>query len=472
MTWLDGLRAKVDEASARHGAMFSWLRDDREQRGRAMDRELERLGTQMVAREAVAVPELHAQVMAAFNSGQIEDLTPRQQRYAAKQFLHVTPAQMQALLQSHPGCWRVFVVECFKRWDLLADAPERAGFARVLCLAPRSVELLHQTGHVQDLVDRDAPTAIARQVQGADLAEARSELRRRGFDASWSFTAIALARWMSLRVARDKVFATAWEAVRHDRELEAMLVPGLVGGHGSWFSAEPRPARVRGSVTASAIFVSTLIRDFYTKGADGVLWSDFTERLLESEFRDPRMPPESHGWTKLRAFDEQAYQAFLGSLISDDLEIFFRHAMTDKRRQTFWLRYLRSIQRTVCILDRSAYQRISTQLSGSEKKMAAALSRARRFSTRGHATSAQAFCLYFASVVIVEFSERGNAAYVYDRRAFEASFEASVYKNLLAGPNDLKSQNRMKQRILHTAGWESDLPDELARLGIVPDDRR
>jgi hypothetical protein len=469
VAWLDGLRAKVDEANARHGSMFSRLREDREKLGRHLDRELEKLGKQIAAREAVAVPELHAQVMAAFKTGQLEELTPRQQRYAAKQFRHVTPPQMQSLLQAHPPCWRVFATECFKRWDELADAPERAAFARLLCLAPRSVEFLHQSGRVQDLVEREAPTTIARQVSSADLGEARTELRRRGFDASWSFSAIALAMWARLRVEHDRAFGRTWEAVRRDRELEAMLLPGLVGRNSSWFSEESRPARIKGSVVASSIFVSTLIRAAYTKGVEGVFWSEFTERLLESEFRDPRMPPESHGWVKLRTFDEPAYQAFLGLLISDDLEIFFAHAMTDKRRRDFWLRYLKSIQRTVCILDRSAYQRIDTQLRGGDKKMAAALSRARRFSTKGNATSPQAFCLYFASVVIVEFSEKGNAAYVYDRRVFEAKFEASVYKNALGGPADLKSQDRMKQRILHMSGWESDLPDVLAKLGIVPD---
>ena len=470
--WLDGLRAKVDDASARHVSMFARLRDDRVKLGAQLDRELDKLGKHIAAREIGQIPELHEPVMAAFRQGQIGSLTARQQRYAAKQFTHLTPPQMQALLQTHPSCWRVFATECFKRWDLLAETGERAAFSRLLCHAPASVEFLHQSGRIQDLVQREAPTALARSVTGSDLGEVRTELRRRGFDSSWSFSAITLAMWAQLRVQSDRAFDMAWDSIRGDLEVEAMLLPSLVGKNGSWFSAEPRPARIKGSLVASSIFVATLIRAAHTKSVAAAFWSEFAEKLLDSEFRDPRMPPESLGWAKVRAFDAEAYQRFLARLISDDLEIFFAHAMTDKRRQDFWLRYLTSIQRTVCILDRSAYERIGAQLSGGDKKIAAALARARRFKTKGNATSTQAFCLYFPSVVIVEFSKNGHAACVYDRHEFDANFAERVDKSALNKPADLREPLRMRQRIVHTVHWESDLPDELAKLGIFPDAKR
>jgi hypothetical protein len=188
------------------------------------------------------------------------------------------------------------------------------------------------------------------------------------------------------------------------------------------------------------------------------------------------MPPESRGWSKVKTFDEPAYLKFLELLISDDLEIFFAHAMTDVRRKNFWLMYLKSIQRTVCILDRGAYARLTKHLAGADKKMAAALSRARQFTTKGGPSSAQAFCLYFKSIVIVEFSETGNAMYVYDRGVFEQSFQPDIYKNKnknknkCNGHSSLKVQRLARERIIHThANWEAETRGALSRMSIVPD---
>jgi hypothetical protein len=468
--WLEKLQVLVADANTRSDSMFAGLRGERQRLVTRIDQVLDKLGTAIVARESKVDTELHQRVLDAFRRGQLHSLSPREQRYGARQFGHVSPSQMQSLLQTHAGCWPTFARECFRRWDVLEEVSDRAGYARVLCLAPPSVSFLHQTRRPQDLVTREAPTAIARLIPGSDLVQARHALEQRGFDSGWAFSAVALAMWLRLRVEQDHVFGATWGALQRDLVSEAMLLPCMPDRKRSWFVQQPRPARIRGGTVANAVAVSTLIRAAYAKGVDPAHWSDFTEKLLVSEFGDPRMPPESRGWSKVKTFDEPAYLKFLELLISDDLEIFFAHAMTDVRRKNFWLTYLKSIQRTVCILDRGAYARLTKHLAGADKKMAAALSRARQFTTKGGPSSAQAFCLYFKSIVIVEFSETGNAMYVYDRGVFEENFQADIYKNKCSGHSSLKVQRLARERIVHThANWEAETRGALSRMSIVPD---
>jgi EH signature protein len=469
-SWIDALRGQVAGASARSDSMFAKLHDERRQLGAQMDKLLDRLGNAAVAREAKVDSHLHERVLDAIRTGRSQTLSPREQRYGAKLFEHVSPDQMKALLHAQPSCWQRFATECFRRWEVLDETPDRTGYARLLCLAPSSVSFLHQAGRPQDLVTRDAPATVAKLVPGNDLVQARLALYQRGFDPSWSFTATVLAMSLRLRASQRGLFGTTWESLKRDLVSETMLLPRMPDRKQSWFAEQPRPARIRGSTVASAIVVATLIRAAYASEVDPVHRSEFTEKLLSSEFKDPRVPPESTGWAKTRTYDAPAYLRFLESLISDDLEIFFAHAMTDVRRENFWLRYLSSIRRTVCILDRSAYARLRATLAGADKKMAAALSRAKQFTTRGGASSAQAFCLYFDSVVIVEFSETGNAMYIYDRRVFEEQFQADIYSNRCSGHAGLKVQRIAKERLVHThANWEAETRAALNRMGISPD---
>ena len=275
--------------------------------------------------------------------------------------------------------------------------------------------------------------------------------------------------WARLKVDRGHSFGAAWDAVMRDLVSETMLMPPLRGQNRSWFVQVPRPARVRGGVVAHAVFLSAMLRAAYATGVDPGQWNVFAENLLQSEFGDPRIPPESEGWTTLKRFDEPSYAKFLELLISEDLTVFFEHAMSDKRRKAFWLRYLKSVRRTACILDRSTHARLTARLAGADKKMSAAMSRARQFTTNGGSASAQAFCLYFDNVVIVEFSEKGNAAHIYDRAVFEKHFQRELDQNQCANHTHLKKPRLARDRIIHhDTRWEADTRDELAKMGIFP----
>lgn len=468
-TWLAGLHQQAAEANARTVSVFAKLQDSRRQVAARLDRVVERIGRAADARERPPDVDRHGRVFDAFRLRQFGALSVRDQRYASRQFDHVSAADMQALLTAYPTNWRTFAAECFLRWEAFARVADRPGYIRLLCLAPPSVSYLHLTGRPQDLLMDAGPTLVAQRVEAGDLCQARLLLQQRGFDSTWAFTAVALAMWARLQVDRGHTFGALWEAVTRDLVVESMVMPSLQGQNGSWFSQVSRPARVRGGLVARSIFVSALLRAAYATGVEPAQWNAFTEKLLQSEFADPRVPPESMGWSKLKTFDETSYLHFLGLLISEDLTVFFEHAMSDPRRKAFWLLYLRSVRRTVCILDRSTHGRLEKLLAGADKKMSAAISRARRFTTSGGAASAQAFCLYFDHVVIVEFSEKGNAAHIYDRAVFEKHFQREIDDNRCTNHAHLKNTRLARERIIHTrTRWESKTHEELARMGIYP----
>lgn len=467
--WISSLQHQVAAATARTLSTFAKLHDARRQISAELDRVMERIDRAADARERAMDGELHSRVLDSLRRKQFGSLSAREQRYASRQFEHVPAANMQSFLTAHPSNWPMFVAECFRRWESFTAITDRGGYTRLLCLAPTSISYLHATGRPQDILADTGATVVAQTIRSTDLSEARLALHQKGYDSNWEFSAIALALCARIRIDHGLTFATAWDAVTRDPVVEAMLMPHLRGHKRSWFSQAARPARVRGGVVASAVFVSAMLRAAYATGVATAQWNMFTENLLASEFGDPRIPPESQGWSRLKNFDEPSYRKFLELLISEDLTVFFEHAMSERRRKEFWLRYLKSVRRTACILDRSTHARLTARLAGADKKMSAAMSRARKFISNGGSASAQAFCLYFDSVVIVEFSENGNAAHIYDRAVFDKHFQREIDSNQCANHTQLKKPKLMLERIIHThTNWEHDTQRVLARMGVYP----
>ncbi len=467
--WIEGLRQQVANANARTISTFTNVELRRQKVAAQLDRVIAKLDRNAVSRERDSDPHLHARVVAALRQRNVDALTAREQRYAAKQFAVATVAEMQHFLAARPARWRAFAAECFRQWDAFNRVAERSAYTRLLCIAPASVGFLHQTLQPQVLAAPGGPMELAKSLRAVDLTQALRELQQRGFEPSWAFSAIAVANWMYLRVQQPHGFEHAWHAVATNRTLEAMLLPPLADRTTSWFGSEPRSARVRNSLEANATFVAALIRGANGHGAEAGAWNAFTANLLRSTFGDPRMPPESHGWVTLKQRDELVYRSFLEFLITEDLNVFFDHAMTDPRRKEFWLGYLKSVRRTVCILNPGVHRQLKAQLTGADAKLSAAISRARTFRSTG--AGAQAFCLYFDSIVVVEFSSQGNAAYVYERAVFEKNFEGSIYQDRVLNHLALKSKNMAQGRILHMGeSWEVTAADLLTGYSIVPDE--
>lgn len=471
-SWIAQLHEKVSRVGAQTTGTFATLADHRHKITIALERTLKTLGERAEQSAQRLDAPTQERVLQALRQQSYDRLSIRERRYAASLFTHVPATTMRPFLEAYPRNWRVLAAECLRCWGDFGRHQDRSAYVRLLCLAPPEVGFLHQGLRPQDLLAPDGPAVLARAVPANDLLELRDALTDRGFDRTWSFTANTMAEWLSARAEHRQTFTKAWVALNQDRYLETALLPALVDKASSWFSAEKRPARVRRSVTAHATALAAMIRAAYLDGAEPAHWNAFVENLLRSTFGDPRIPPRSEGWEKLRQRDQPAFDRFMQRLISEDITVFFEHAMVDTRRRDFWLNYVPSLRRTVCVLDVGTHERLTKKFVGADEKFSAAIARANRFKKR---TCVQAFCLYFESIVVVEFAESGNAAQIYSRDYFQQHFEQSLRANACNDHTALKTSPSVRrtgvgERILHQAHkWEAGAEAQLAAFGISPD---
>jgi hypothetical protein len=192
------------------------------------------------------------------------------------------------------------------------------------------------------------------------------------------------------------------------------------------------------------------------------------ERILVSSrsvFGDPRLEA-SLAWTMVKELEPKGFAQFLERLVAEDLQFFFDHSMNNaKDRREFWLRYIPSIRQTKVILDRQTRVRIQEKVLPllTNERLRSAFERSAQFSFG--VTSA--FCMWFDNLVVVEFSENGNAAYVYERQQFEKHVEPS-----LRHPTDVTrlkmKKGLFKDRWVHREGWERRFENDLRSVGIRP----
>ena len=210
-------------------------------------------------------------------------------------------------------------------------------------------------------------------------------------------------------------------------------------------------------VTQARVVASVLRSCLSTEGD---LQSRILERLLRSSLGDPRVPPISQGWNEVRAVDSAIFEWFLQSLVKADLSLFFRYAMYEKEREHFWLRYLKQIRGTLVVLSSDKYQDLKLQI-GAEESGKAILGRARRAKSSG----VSGFCLFFDRIVAVEFSETGNAAYLYPPEEFSKQILPRL-NPVGAVTQTLKRKDLPHELLRHTSGWEDKAVEILRRYGI------
>jgi len=227
------------------------------------------------------------------------------------------------------------------------------------------------------------------------------------------------------------------------------------------------------------LLTSSLSPDCYRDAASKLIMSRLTEGmpLLQSalvglvhadeRLGDPRLAYCAPNWRKI----PEARERFLAWLASETLQFFFDTLVprndTNRRRAEFWLEYakrqgkIKDFQVAVSDEDRSKIRasRATTIPSHS--------------SITGGKTSA--FLMIFegfgTEYVVIEFSETGNAAYIYSRKLFEAR-GITIRSNSFHLTDDLKRVVAAKDRIWHRINtiepWETKAHRQLADLGIRP----
>ncbi len=147
-----------------------------------------------------------------------------------------------------------------------------------------------------------------------------------------------------------------------------------------------------------------------------------------------------------------------------DLELFFRAVAMDEDRRRFWLAYVEQIDLSLNVLGSDA-------LISSDPAIKDYLKQTDRYARLDASDGASAFVMGFRNVdlLVVEFSNTGDACYIYRR---EGNFIPLHQRWLKRG--DLKVQTKAIHRIIHRrhgnhATWMPDARAYLGSHGLVPD---
>ncbi len=185
------------------------------------------------------------------------------------------------------------------------------------------------------------------------------------------------------------------------------------------------------------------------------------ERLLDYALGDLRLGDPRVNSVPWHAVGEEATQEVIRWRSSEDLRFFFDLVMKGKPdyqgRHQFWQKYVDGVTRSLIALSDNDKARLHRRLGELE-------ARGRRFANITGTNQVSAFVMEFGETVIVEFSEAGNACYVYaGLKKNTISWQASA-----VGITTLKNSRSAIVRLIHGQRWEHEFAMALARRGIRP----
>jgi hypothetical protein len=188
--------------------------------------------------------------------------------------------------------------------------------------------------------------------------------------------------------------------------------------------------------------------------------------LLKTKVLDlwgsPQIQSNHNRW--FNYVDDRHLQMVAGWFAKDDLEYFFRllqgNQYVDQSRLDFWLQYVDQISYTRIVMGPDVLS--SNQLEFREYRR---LNHRRYSSLLGSLPSNNAFILKIGVYWFVEFSETGNACYVY--RDGDDSLPFSPEDSRLDLKLELKRQDYCLTRILHVGNtWQQRAEEKLIQYGI------
>jgi hypothetical protein len=147
---------------------------------------------------------------------------------------------------------------------------------------------------------------------------------------------------------------------------------------------------------------------------------------------------------------------------SEDLRFFFDLVMKGKEdyqgRHKFWKKYVDGVTRSLIVLSSDDEHRLRRRLQELEAQ-------GRRFVRMAGTNSTSAFVMEFGRSTVVEFSEAGNACFLYkeENKTNFISWQAGRLSF-----QTLKNRQRVRERMRHVKGWEFKFTNVLARYGIRP----
>jgi hypothetical protein len=172
---------------------------------------------------------------------------------------------------------------------------------------------------------------------------------------------------------------------------------------------------------------------------------------------DPRINPEN--WTGI---EEAATTRVVQWLSREDINFFFELLLRDKDdkhgRKAFWLQYADKVARSRALISREDIKDHSVRLREMEEK-------GRSYGRLDGVNSSSSFILDFGKVVVVEFSEVGNACYIYTKNDFLELIPDFWAKDVSF--RSLKNQAKVSERITRSVkDWQANARQILSRYGV------
>lgn len=456
------------------------VRSGREHLERALDNALLSVEVHATGRQAQAAESLDVErVRSLVLSGRDSELSPREARYAMVLFLEFPVQGIEQLLESRPALWRTFARQLLLRWETALTHPDWNSYAEIVERMPASLSPVAASVSLSTIVRQEGAWVAAGSVEVRSLGELhRLLVEDWRLQPTWSLTPHILVEWIR-RSGRERegLIDSVRELVDPGSEaLRALLLPAPALSNSVRGVSPARlpiqKAVAHGSLAVQIRAVAALLTGRFPAAAalDESTFAALEPLLLRSTFGDPRIANVSGAWAKVRTLVPESYDAFLQSLVREDIALFFRYVMREEDRERFWLRYLGSIRRTLCVLDPDAFRSLEQKLAGAEERTRAALGRVVRTPSR-QVDGTSAFCLYFDQVVMVEFSNSGNAGYLYDRHIFERDLLKSIQQGTVTSPASLKDREKKNFRLVHRGDWQPKMERELMSHRIRPDAR-
>ena len=197
------------------------------------------------------------------------------------------------------------------------------------------------------------------------------------------------------------------------------------------------------------------VLDRYAKSAQRDQAHEQLKELALKQWGNPQYE-SSAAWLNVKP---DTKQMVIQWFVRADLEAFFKlfNSTADEKRFQYWMRFIKQTSFSQLFLGANALN--SRQV---EHQKFLASNKGRFFELVGAPPSNNSFLLKIGNLYIVEFSETGNACYLYNKMPIQHDRKTvSLYH--------LKNKSLCIKTLSHSHPWQNRFDEKLAQLGIFPD---
>ncbi len=395
-----------------------------------------------------------ARVRTILEKGTVQALTAPEAKWVVREFAQFDPTNLKRLLADRPFLWRRFAEGLLRRWEDYGS--NRPAWMQLAASIPSSLYPLRCDISMMTLASSSGPAALADGTRAKTARECYAAFRQWGMRRNWSLMGHAMAQVVARLRTRTNPSSLITELLE-DEELRRLLPYPEQPGASAGFSVVAQASVVASLLNASLSQSSYAQTDAFVR---------FESSLLRGSFGDPRGVQLSPGWELVKEREPTAYTAFLQSLVREDLEFFFEKAMTNRERRAFWESYIPQVHRSLCVLALLKKEQLERRLSTADAKARSPLERVYVANNRRQ-EMVSAFCLQFATVTAVEFSDTGHACYFFKNEVFAKEWMPRIVRNeIKTFDAETLRQTSITKRTHHKGNWQEDFQQTLESCGV------